>query len=162
MRVARCVVEEVVHVVDRELRVLVDQAGPEECDQLVGRDLADAVLDRECCIGLSTGGSFAFETGRGQFAVTDEAVQWVGIELRGASGVVRARGSLRWDGEVDLVLFKTGERGAEALAALPLDASPGQWIRAVPADFAAYRVSGTVRAPHARPIGGLDPAFGDE
>ena len=130
-------------------------------------------------------GSFAFDDGEVIWAFVDDGAEIEHLELRAEAWALRARGRVRWNGAIDIVVVRVGEQHRDALVKLAKDAHPRTWLAPAPktsenladpekapesADPAtaepepgpwAYRVSGTLAAPQSRLIRETDPAFSD-
>jgi hypothetical protein len=101
----------------------------------------------------------SFESGKGLLRVDPEGVEVVSLRLLGADSCLRAAGRISLEGEADLVVLISGPPAHLALSALPEESRPPQWRSAVGSSFRAFRISGPMASPQARPIGEQDPAF---
>jgi hypothetical protein len=100
-----------------------------------------------------------FESGKALLRGGDGGVEVVGLLLEGRDDALRVRGTLRWEGGIDVVVVRVRGEMARALAALPLQSAPAEWRGAAGLEFTGFELRGTVSAASSRPLSPTDPVF---
>jgi len=72
--------------------------------------------------------SYRFARGRGGIAFDGDGIAIERLELEGDDWALRARGALRWDGSLDIVVVRADHDRRAQLLALPPNAPPSAWL----------------------------------